>query len=150
MKIRGVMACKEDVPEYVRRMQKKLFEALSEARSQEEIAIFNASKIPATMPNLGPGYILKTCFDALLPARRLHNPDLLLRQCVQLVHQSVDLPVRAFDLPVRAFDLPVRAFDLPLQRGLLVARSGGGQLKHQIEKLAANASGANKFICAFL
>jgi hypothetical protein len=100
MKILGVMACKEDIPEYVRRIQKKLFEALSEARSQEEIAIFSASKIPATMPNLGPGYILKTCFDALLPARRLHNPDLLFRQCVQLVHQSVDLPVRAFDLPL--------------------------------------------------
>jgi len=30
----------------------------------------------------------------LLPARRLHQPDLLLRQAVQLIDQPIDLPVR--------------------------------------------------------
>ncbi len=34
MKIRGVMARKEDTSEYVRRMQKELFGILAEARSR--------------------------------------------------------------------------------------------------------------------
>jgi DNA polymerase, archaea type len=37
MKIRGVMARKGDTPDYVRRMQKELFEVLAEARSREEL-----------------------------------------------------------------------------------------------------------------
>jgi len=37
MKIRGVMARKGDTPEYVRKMQEELFEALGEARSLEEL-----------------------------------------------------------------------------------------------------------------
>jgi len=37
MKIRDVMARKGDTPEYVRRMQKELFEVLGEARSREEL-----------------------------------------------------------------------------------------------------------------
>jgi len=37
MKIRGVMARKGDTPEYVRRMQKELFEVLAEAKSREEL-----------------------------------------------------------------------------------------------------------------
>lgn len=37
MKIRGVMARKEDTPEYVRRMQQELFEVLGQARSREEL-----------------------------------------------------------------------------------------------------------------
>jgi len=37
MKIRGVMARKGDTPEYVRRMQKELFEVLGEARCREEL-----------------------------------------------------------------------------------------------------------------
>lgn len=34
---RGVMARKGDTPEYVRRMQKELFEVLGEARSRAEL-----------------------------------------------------------------------------------------------------------------
>jgi DNA polymerase, archaea type len=37
MKIRGMMARKEDTPEYVRRMQQELFEVLGQARSREEL-----------------------------------------------------------------------------------------------------------------
>jgi DNA polymerase I len=37
MKIRGVMARKADTPEYVRRMQKDLFEVMAKARSREEL-----------------------------------------------------------------------------------------------------------------
>ena len=37
MKIRGVMARKGDTPEYVRRMQKELFEVLAEAKSREDL-----------------------------------------------------------------------------------------------------------------
>jgi len=37
MKIRGVMARKGDTPEYVRKMQKELFEVLGEARSRVEL-----------------------------------------------------------------------------------------------------------------
>ncbi len=37
MKIRGVMARKGDTPEYVKRMQQKLFDCLAEARSREEL-----------------------------------------------------------------------------------------------------------------
>ncbi len=37
MKIRGVMARREDTPEYVRRMQLELFEALAQARNEEEL-----------------------------------------------------------------------------------------------------------------
>ena len=36
----------------------------------------------------------KDLCQRFLPARRLHNPDLLLRQAVQLIDQPVDLPVR--------------------------------------------------------
>mgnify|MGYP000848168201 CR=1 FL=1 len=37
MKIRGVMARKADTPEYVRRMQKELFEVMAGARNREEL-----------------------------------------------------------------------------------------------------------------
>lgn len=44
----------------------------------------------------------------------LHNPDLVFRQPVELVHQGVDLGVRGLDLA--------------LQHGLFVGRVGCGQL----------------------
>jgi len=49
----------------------------------------------------------------------LHDPDLLLRQPVQLIHQPVDLPVGGFDLA--------------LEMGLFVRRFSGGELLVQGE-----------------
>jgi len=37
IKIQGVMTCKGDTPEYVRRIQQELFEVLGQARSREEL-----------------------------------------------------------------------------------------------------------------
>jgi DNA polymerase, archaea type len=37
MKIRGVIACKGDTPEYVNRMQQEVFEVLAEAKSLEDL-----------------------------------------------------------------------------------------------------------------
>ena len=56
-----------------------------------------------------------------LLARLLHNPDLLLRQPIQLVDQRVDLPVRGLDAPP--------------QRRLLVGRAGLWELFMQGEHL---------------
>ena len=55
----------------------------------------------------------------LLPARRFHNPDLLLRQPVQLIDQPVDLPVCGLDAAG--------------EQSPLVLRAGGGESLMQIE-----------------